>query len=178
MGGNEIYRDALEALILMATVSKEARQDTEHRLKGFGADITAAQYRVLRQLQQGRYTIKELSVAMMVEPATLVPMIDSLERQGLIRRELDPRDRRRTPIAVTDLGREQLGHVPFVHHDDPIARYFVRLTEDDRHAFLQHLRDLVVSMHGNEHAVLHIGEAVRKYFDFGELHEGTPDQKE
>lgn len=176
MDGNDIYRDALEALILMAIVAKEARQDTEHRLKGFGADITAPQYRVLRQLQQGRHTITELSVAMMVEPATLVPMIDSLERQGLIRRERDPRDRRRTPIALTDLGHEQLGHVPFVHHDEPIARYFGRLTEDDRRAFVQRLRDLVISMHGNEHAVRHIGDAVRKYFDLGELQDGKPEQ--
>lgn len=178
MDGNDIYRDALEALILMATISKEARQDTEHRLKGFGADITAPQYRVLRQLQQGRHTIKELSVAMMVEPATLVPMIDSLERQRLIRRERDPRDRRRTPIALTELGHEQLGHVPFVHHDDPIARYFGQLTEDDRHAFVQRLRELVISMHGNGHAVQHIGDAVRNYFDFGELNDEKPEQTE
>jgi DNA-binding MarR family transcriptional regulator len=113
MDGTEIYRDALEALILMAMVAKEARQDAEHRLKGFGADVTAPQYRVLRQLQQGRCTIKELSQAMMVEPATLVPMIDSLEHQGLIRRERDPHDRRRTPIALTEQGHERLAHVPF-----------------------------------------------------------------
>jgi hypothetical protein len=63
----------------------------------------------------------------------------------------------------------------FIHLDDPIAQYFEQLTDDDRHAFMRHLRDLAISMHGNANAVSHIGDAVRKYFDFGQMQGKNPE---
>lgn len=177
MSNDELYRDALEVLILAAIVAKDARQDTEQRLKRFGAEITAPQYRVLRQLQQqSSATIKELSRSLMVEPATLVPMVDTLERHGFLRRGHDPRDRRRTPLELTETGRERLGQIPFVHEDDPIAKYLRQLPENERHDFLRHLRDLVATLHGHDQAVRAIGDAVTQYFAFGALHEGTHDR--
>lgn len=165
---DSLYRDALEVLILTAAIAKEARQDTEQRLKGFGVDVTGPQYRLLRQLQQGRATIKELSRTMMVEPATLVPMVDTLERHGFVRRGVDPHDRRRTPLELTDSGRERLDQAPFIHEDDPIARYLCELPEDERASFLHHLRDLTIALHGHDQGVHHITDAVNAYFDFGQ----------
>lgn len=163
-----VYRDALETLILTATIAKGARQDTEQRLKGFGAVFTAPQYQLLRQLQQGRSTITELSRSMMVEPATLVPMVDTLERHGLIRRGADPHDRRRTPLELTNAGREQLSQVPFLHEDDLIARYLRDLPEGERRTFLGHLRSLARTLHGHDEGVRHITDAVNAYFAFGQ----------
>lgn len=165
---DRLYRDALEVLILTAAIAKEARQDTEQRLKGFGVAVTGPQYRLLRQLQQGRSTIKELSGAMMVEPATLVPMVDTLERHGFVRRGVDPHDRRRTPLELTDSGRERLDQAPFIHEDDPIARYLRELPEDERANFLHHLRGLTRTLHGHDQGVLHITDAVNAYFDFAQ----------
>jgi DNA-binding MarR family transcriptional regulator len=172
-----LYRDALEALILTATIAKDARQATERRLKGFGAIITAPQYRLLRQLQQGRATIKELSHSMRVEPATLVTMVDTLERHGLLRRGADPHDRRRTPLELTEAGLAQLGQVPFVHEDDPIARYLRALTDEERQTFLRHLRGLVTSLHGEDSAARQIADAVTTYFDFGQAMEASGEQQ-
>lgn len=162
------YRDALETLILTAVIAKEGRQGTEQRLKGFGAEVTAPQYRVLRQLEQGSATLTALSQSMMVEPATLVPMVDTLERHGYIRRGRDPRDRRRTPLELTESGRERLRRVPYVHETDPIAQYLGALPTAEREAFLRRLRELVAALHGHDHAVSHITEAVNTYFAFGE----------
>jgi DNA-binding MarR family transcriptional regulator len=162
-----VYRDALEALILTATIAKDARQATEQRLKGFGVTFTAPQYRLLRQLQQGRATIKELSRSMLVEPATLVTMVDTLERHGLLRRGVDPHDRRRTPLELTEAGLTQLRQVPIIHEDDPIARYLRALSDAERKIFLRHLRGVVASLHGDNGTVRHITEAVDAYFDFG-----------
>lgn len=170
MSDHDVYRDALEVLILSAIIAKDGRQDTEQRLRAFGADITAPQYRLLRQLQQGRYTIKELSRVMMVEPATLVPMVDTLERHGLVRRSRDPNDRRRTPVELTETGLEHLGRVPFVHESDPIARYLSTLTESDRQAFVLRLRELVDALHGSN-VTRFISGGVRSYFAFGEQQE-------
>lgn len=168
MSENELYRDALEVRILTAIIAKEARQDVERRLKGYGSEITALQYRVLRQLEQGRYTIKELSQTLMVEPATLVPVIDTLERHGFVRRERDPHDRRRTPLALTEVGVERLSRIPFIHEDDILVTYLLQLTDDERRTFLRRLRDLVVTIHGHDEAVRHISEAVKRHFEFGE----------
>ncbi len=115
MSDSELYRAALEVRILTAIVAKEARQDIEQRLKGYGAPISALQYRVLRQLEQGRSTVKELSQALMVEPATLVPVIGTLARFGFVRRGSDPRDRRRIPLELTESGQEHPSHIPFIH---------------------------------------------------------------
>lgn len=162
------FRDALETLILTAVIAKDARHDTEQRLKRFGAEFTAPQYRVLRQLQHvERSTIKELSRSMMLEPATLVPMVDSLERHGLIRRGSDPSDRRRTPLELTDAGREQLSRVPYIHEDDPIARYLGGLSVDERREFLRVLRGLATALHSDHHRIPYITDAVNAYFDFG-----------
>lgn len=168
--GDSVYRDALETLILTAIIAKDARQDAEQRLKRFGADLTAPQYRLLRQLQQvGSSTIKDLSGTMMVGPATLVPMVDTLERHGFIRRGIDPNDRRRTPLELTESGRQRLDAVPFIHTDDPIARFLRELPEDERQRFLSHLRGLAEALHGDGHDVRHISDAVNAYFDFGQL---------
>ncbi len=168
MSSSEIYEDALEVRILTAVVVKDARQNFEQRLKDYGAEITALQYRVLRELQQGQLTIKDLSQRCMVEPATLVPVIDTLERHGFVQRQRDPRDRRRTPLELTAVGVERLSHIPFVHEDDVIVKYLRGLAEDERRSFLEHLRNLVVTIHGNDAAVTRIGQAVKSYFSFGE----------
>jgi DNA-binding MarR family transcriptional regulator len=162
------YRDALEMLILTSIIAKEGRQGTEQRLKGFGAEVTAPQYRILRQLEQGSATLTVLSQSMMVEPATLVPMVDTLERHGYIRRGHDPRDRRRTPLELTESGRERLQRIPYVHEADPIAHYLGTLPDAEREAFLRRLRELVVVLHGHDHAVSHITDAVNTYFEYGE----------
>lgn len=168
-GDDSVYRDALEVLILTAMIAKDGRQDAEQRLKAFGADLTAPQYRLLRQLQQvGSSTIKDLSGIMMVGPATLVPMVDTLERHGFIRRGVDPDDRRRTPLELTESGQQQLDAVPFIHTHDPIARFLRELPEDGRQSFLRYLRSLAEALHGAGHGVRHISDAVNAYFDFGQ----------
>lgn len=168
MSNSELYEDALEVRILTAVIAKDARQDFEQRLKGYGSEITALQYRVLRHLQQQRLTIKELSQRCMVEPATLVPVIDTLERHEFIRRERDPHDRRRTPLELTQVGIERLSHIPFIHEDDVIVKHLRELADDERRSFLEHLRRLVIAIHGNDQAVSRINEAVKNHFAFGE----------
>jgi len=167
----ELYRSALEVRILTAIVAKEARQDIEQRLKGYGTEITALQYRVLRQLQQGHPTIKELSQTLMVEPATLVPVVDTLERHGFIRRSRDPRDRRRMPLELTESGEEQISRIPFIHDEDVIVRYLRQLPAEERGVFVAHLRALIAMMHGHDQAARRIRQAVEDHFAFGEQHQ-------
>jgi DNA-binding MarR family transcriptional regulator len=68
------------------------------------AGISMLQFRLLRTLRRGAFTISELSPILMVDPSTLVPAVDALERKGLAARGTDPNDRRRLPISLTDRG--------------------------------------------------------------------------
>jgi MarR family transcriptional regulator for hemolysin len=107
-GDGEAHRAALEVRILTAIVAKEARQAVEQRLKAYGVEITSLQYRVLRQLEQRRSTIKALSQALLVDPASVVPVINTLTRHDFVLRERDPHDRRRIPLVLTEAGRDYL----------------------------------------------------------------------
>lgn len=53
----------------------------------------------------------ELAEMLEIEGPTLVPLLDSLEKQGLIRRQPVDGDRRAKQIALTAAGQEQAAHV-------------------------------------------------------------------
>ena len=57
-----------------------------------------------------------------VDASAVVAIVDDLERDGLARRERDPRDRRRHAIAVTSAGRATLvhGHQVVAEVDDEL----------------------------------------------------------
>lgn len=53
----------------------------------------------------------ELAEALEIEGPTLVPLLDGLEKQGLIQRRPVDGDRRAKHIALTPAGQEQAAHV-------------------------------------------------------------------
>jgi DNA-binding MarR family transcriptional regulator len=90
---------ATELTVLMAIVSRVSRVDLERHLP---PEIgSAVQYGVLRMLRSHPCTLTELSRMLALEPASLTPVIDALERNALIQRGRDPNDRRRTPLTIT-----------------------------------------------------------------------------
>src|SRR4051794_10935489 len=76
-------------------------------------DLTPHHYGVLIALHQLRTSHQQrLADAIGVDPRNAVPVIDLLERRGLIARTTDPADRRRRVIELTDAGldvTEELG---------------------------------------------------------------------
>jgi DNA-binding MarR family transcriptional regulator len=68
--------------------------------------LTIAQAHFLSCLyQQDAMLAKDLARELAVDAGTLTPMIDRLERQGLIRRCPDPSDRRATRLCLEPAGR-------------------------------------------------------------------------
>ena len=95
----DIKAMATELTVLMAIVSRVSRVDLERHLP---PEIgSAVQYGVLRMLRSHPCTLTELSRMLALEPASLTPVIDALERHGLVQRGRDPNDRRRTPLTIT-----------------------------------------------------------------------------
>ena len=105
--GNEILIPiAMELHMLSAVLLKMTMQAMEGRGILSEAGISMLQYGVLRALRRQSFTIGEMSEIMIVDPSTLVPVVDALERKGLAERGRDPNDRRRVPISLTPQGME------------------------------------------------------------------------
>jgi DNA-binding MarR family transcriptional regulator len=67
-------------------------------------DLSLQQLTVLNLVRTEGVTLAELARRTMVAPTVITGIVDRLERQGLIRREPDPRDRRVNRLVLTDEG--------------------------------------------------------------------------
>ncbi|MBV8526695.1 MAG: MarR family transcriptional regulator [Candidatus Dormibacteraeota bacterium] len=83
--------------------------------------LTVPQISVIAMLfDSGPQSLRELSGSLGLSHSTVSGIVDRLERRGLVRRDTDETDRRRTSISVTaavdryareDLGRQQVGRL-------------------------------------------------------------------
>ena len=74
------------------------------RWVGADADLSLRQYAALTGISQGASSPGELARLWQVTPAVITGIIDRLERRELVRREPDPKDRRRLRLALTEAG--------------------------------------------------------------------------
>lgn len=99
---------------------------------------------LLKVLAEGAATTQQQLVeALAVDPSVLVGLLNELERDGLIRRIRDPKDRRRHLVEISAKGLRTLHNVFDAVHVVEHA-VFKDLTDDDR----QSLRRLLISIRG------------------------------
>jgi DNA-binding MarR family transcriptional regulator len=89
---------------LFVRVGKRLRVEEARRYAPYG--ITPAQGRMLGVLADARQPLrmKDLAAILGVVPRAVTPQVDVLEQAGLIRRRLDPDNRRSTFVDLTDEG--------------------------------------------------------------------------
>jgi MarR family transcriptional regulator for hemolysin len=95
----------------VSRIARRLRQAIDAELRAFG--LTEATWRPLayvRRLGEG-VRQKELATALGIEGPSLVRLLDSLERRGLIERREDGTDRRARGIHLTPAGLELAGRV-------------------------------------------------------------------
>jgi DNA-binding PadR family transcriptional regulator len=95
----------------------------------------------------GRLALQDLTASMVLGDALsrsgLTRMLDRMENDGLIRRKLNRRDRRRFDVALTRQGRARFEQV-WPPHEDGIHHYFVEpLTAGDLNALRRILGKLI-----------------------------------
>ncbi len=137
---------AYELWGLSAVVTKTGRRDLEQRLGRQKADIRAIEHGILRHLQTDKHTLAYLSRAMGVAPSSLVPVLDRLENKGLIRRNKDPKDRRRLPVTLTKEGEELLEQVPAVDDSSVLVSALRSLSKEQQQQLLLLLRSFVSAL--------------------------------
>lgn len=91
----------------LSRISRGLTRIGDARLRPLG--LATAQLPVLSMLSGGKQLAQaELAKTAKVEQPTMAQLLARMERDGLIRREPDPRDRRSSLVILTDAARERL----------------------------------------------------------------------
>jgi MarR family 2-MHQ and catechol resistance regulon transcriptional repressor len=122
------------ALETMIKLSRSLNSLSSHLLpplqKEFG--ITESQLAVLESLHHlGPLTQGQLCQKILRSGSNLTTVVDNLERDGLVRRERDPRDRRVQIVQLTAKGSELIARA-FPRHVDRVTKAFGTLTATEQ----------------------------------------------
>ena len=117
---------------------------TFHRRDGPRSQLAGASRAVLEHLAlAGPLTVGKAAAHLNRAQSVISEIVAHLERQGLLEREEDPADRRRTLIWLTPQGHEALRRDREVLSVDLLARAMARLPPDQADGLIAGLRALV-----------------------------------
>src|SRR6202451_678278 len=98
------YEDPVQLADLLQRQTKRLRRAQAHRLPPLG--LTPAQERARRIIPRSEEPLRmaELADHLGIVPRSVTTVIDALEQAGLVRREVDPHNRRAIRLHLTDRG--------------------------------------------------------------------------
>lgn len=143
MHSKAIFEVSIELRILMGALTRLSARAIDDAMSEHKIGLTGLQYGILRALSYQTFTLSDLSRKFVMDPSTLVPTVDTLERKGFVERGKDPSDRRRTPLLITEQGQSVLGSIGFLQMDDGFARSVEAMGEDRARQLLELLRELM-----------------------------------
>ncbi|MGW4800954.1 MarR family winged helix-turn-helix transcriptional regulator, partial [Nonomuraea sp. NPDC004297] len=92
---------------LLGVAALVARLESE-TLAALQPPLTSRQYRLLRVIDQGQVTATAIYEQATMSLASISQSVDLLVQRGLLRRERDPEDGRRSILSLTEAGRASL----------------------------------------------------------------------
>jgi len=124
---------------------------TYHRRDGRGGGLTGASRAVLQHLAMtGPLTVGEAARHLDRSQSVVSEIVDGLERRGLLERERDPADRRRTLVWLTDGGVDALRRDSEVLGVDALAAALRRMAPADRQALFTGVTALLAAAPAEE----------------------------
>ena len=98
------YEDPIQLTELLTRLTKRLRRGQAERLAPLG--LTPAQERALRMITRSDEPprMTDLADHLGIVPRSVTTVIDALEEAGLVRREIDPQNRRAIRLHLTDRG--------------------------------------------------------------------------
>ncbi|MET8797510.1 MarR family transcriptional regulator [Nocardia sp. NPDC004568] len=94
---------SLLKLLTVATRAVETELNDELRTR-LAAELTPAHYAVFRYLEPAGSRVGELAAAAGMTQQSMGELVGQLERAGLVRRQVDPGDRRARRVVCTEAG--------------------------------------------------------------------------
>ncbi len=143
MGKQKLSPVAFEIKMLCALFMRSVKKDIGRQLKTYRLHINPLGFGVLNIVRHNEWTLSELSKETMLTPATLVPVIQTLEKKGFIERRLDSRDRRRSPLYLTRQGEKMLAKIFSIDERDIVVRKLKELGGHDAGELRRILRKLI-----------------------------------
>ena len=108
-----------------------------------GLDMGMGQFRTLIVLhKQGTQTVGGVAASLKVSNASASLLIDKLVRRKLVVRDIDPQDRRRMIVALSEPGEALMNRLRHANHENLLG-WLSRLEEEDLRALRQGLESLV-----------------------------------
>lgn len=147
--------DALsrQIFVFISLATKLAGRDQEQRIAEKLPGIRGLEFGVMQILKDRERTLGELAHLMMLAPATLVPVVDRLEKKKLVMRGSDPQDRRRNPLRLTDPGRAMIAQIPQFASDDLMTRSLQAMGAEKAARLNELLKELVQNLSPEEDLV-------------------------
>jgi DNA-binding MarR family transcriptional regulator len=98
------YQDPGQLADLVHRLTRRLRRAQAEQLGPLG--LTPAQERAMRMIARSEEPLRMTEIAdrLGIVPRSLTTVIDALEEDGLVRREVDPRNRRAILLHLTDRG--------------------------------------------------------------------------
>lgn len=128
-GGDE-QRLALGAWVRLARATSAVEGTLHRSLEGHG--LTLSQFGVLEALYHvGPLCQTELAEKILCTGGNLTLLVDKLERQGLVRRERRPEDRRYVEVQLTAAGESLIRRI-FPGHAQRVAELFQTLSPSEQ----------------------------------------------
>jgi DNA-binding MarR family transcriptional regulator len=117
-----------------------------HRRDDKRSELPNASRSVLQHLTlSGPLTVGEMGRHFHRAQSVISEIVDHLERDGLVERMRDPRDRRRTMVWLTDTALARLEHERDVLSRELLTRAMAGMTDGDRAALLRGMRALLAA---------------------------------
>jgi DNA-binding MarR family transcriptional regulator len=106
-------------------------------------DMTMGQLKAMFVLtRKGPQSVGRLGRTLTITEPSASQLVDKLVERGLVLREPDPTDKRRTLVVPTATGEELVANLQQIKHDT-LTRWLDQLGDDDLHALLRGLESLL-----------------------------------
>ena len=98
-----------DRLIYLLSIAQQALKDhTNRTLAEMGGKVTLAQAAILFLLKEkDRRYMSEMGQVIAVDKSAMTRLVDRLEKAGLVKRRIDPENRRAISILLTPAGRRE-----------------------------------------------------------------------
>lgn len=138
--------DKSELPIVLRAAYLAMHRQTDAQFAEFG--ITADQFVLLATLSRGdALTQRELARRMPSDPSTVRAMLVLLEKQGLVEREMHPRDSRARTVALTAAGKRKFRQL-WSAGESIRTKMFDSIQPDDAAVFVSVLTRIAASLNG------------------------------